>query len=217
MNALPQPIANGRNQNGTIAGKLNGTIAAHTPTGWRIVSQSTPRATSSRMRPCIVVGIAHAHSTISIIRATSARASAIVLPISVVTERARSSLRGLEALAQREQHPRSVDRRDRAPHGQRGARRRDRGVQLGGARQRDVRQHRAGAGLITSSVSVGARARRPTRRRRSCRADGLPWRLLSSGISWGLLSAAAAGSPAPRVVRIVVEGPARFGPAITLR
>src|SRR5437763_13179520 len=45
MNVLPQAIANGRNQNGTIAGKLNGTIAAHTPTGWRIVSQSTLRDT----------------------------------------------------------------------------------------------------------------------------------------------------------------------------
>jgi hypothetical protein len=92
-NALPHPIANGRNQNGTIAGKLNGTIAAQTPTGWRIVSQSTFRDTSSITRPCIVVGIAQAHSTISIIRATSARASAIVLPISVVTERASSSRR----------------------------------------------------------------------------------------------------------------------------
>ena len=90
---LPQAIANGRNQNGTIAGKLNGTIAAQTPTGWRIVSASMLRETSSRMRPCIVVGIAHAHSTISIMRATSARASPSVLPISVVTERARSSLR----------------------------------------------------------------------------------------------------------------------------
>ena len=73
MNVLPQAIANGRNQNGTIAGKLKGTIAAQTPTGWRTVSASTPRATSSRIRPCIVVGIAHAASTISIIRATSAR------------------------------------------------------------------------------------------------------------------------------------------------
>ena len=45
------------------------------------------------MRPCIVVGIAHAASTISIMRPTSARASTIVLPISVVTERASSSLR----------------------------------------------------------------------------------------------------------------------------
>ena len=58
MNVLPQPIANGRNQNGTIAGKLNGTIAAHTPTGWRIVSASIPRDTSSSTRPCIVVGSA---------------------------------------------------------------------------------------------------------------------------------------------------------------
>ena len=92
---LPHAIANGRNQNGTIAGKLNGTIAAQTPTGWRTVSASMLRLTSSRIRPCIVVGTAHAASTISIIRATSARASPIVLPISVVTECARSSLRAV--------------------------------------------------------------------------------------------------------------------------
>ena len=92
-NVFPHAIANGKNQNGTIAGKLNGTIAAHTPTGWRIVSASMFRETSSRMRPCIVVGTAHAASTISIIRATSARASPIVLPISVVTDRAKSSWR----------------------------------------------------------------------------------------------------------------------------
>jgi hypothetical protein len=93
MKVLPQPIANGRNQNGTIAGKLKGTIAAQTPAGWRIVSASIPRDTSSRTRPCMVVGMAQAASTISIMRATSARASAIVLPISVVTERASSSRR----------------------------------------------------------------------------------------------------------------------------
>ena len=90
---LPQPIAKGRNQKGTIAGKLKGTIAAHTPTGWRTVSASTFVATSSRMRPCMVVGMAQAASTISIMRPTSARPSTIVLPISVVTERASSSLR----------------------------------------------------------------------------------------------------------------------------
>ena len=88
---FPHAMAKGRNQNGTIAGKLNGAIAAHTPTGCLTVSQSTPRATSSSTLPCIVVGTAHAHSTISIIRATSARASAIVLPISTVTDRASSS------------------------------------------------------------------------------------------------------------------------------
>ncbi len=86
-------MAKGRNQNGTMAGKLNGTIAAHTPTGWRTVSASTLRETSSRIRPCMVVGIAQAASTISIMRSTSARASVSVLPISVVTERASSSWR----------------------------------------------------------------------------------------------------------------------------
>ena len=75
-NVLPHAIAKGRNHIGTIAGKLNGQIAAKTPIGWRYVSQSMPRDTSSRLRPCIVVGIAQAHSTISIARATSARASA---------------------------------------------------------------------------------------------------------------------------------------------
>ena len=80
MNVLPQAIAKGRNQNGTMAGKLNGTIAAHTPTGWRIVSVSTAVATFSRIRPCIVWGIADAASIISIARPTSARASGKTLP-----------------------------------------------------------------------------------------------------------------------------------------
>ena len=48
MNVLPQTTANGRNQSGTIAGKLNGAIAAQTPIGWRITEQSMPRATFSR-------------------------------------------------------------------------------------------------------------------------------------------------------------------------
>ena len=34
-NVLPQATAKGRNQNGTIAGKLNGQIAPNTPIGWR--------------------------------------------------------------------------------------------------------------------------------------------------------------------------------------
>ena len=81
-NVLPHAIANGRNHMGTMAGKLKGAIAANTPIGWRTVSQSTLRATFSRLRPCIVVGMAHAHSIISIARLTSARASGRVLPIS---------------------------------------------------------------------------------------------------------------------------------------
>ena len=91
MKVLPQAIANGRNQNGTMAGKLKGTIAAQTPTGWRNVSQSTAVATFSSTRPCIVCGTAVAASTISMARPTSARASGKVFPISRVTARASSS------------------------------------------------------------------------------------------------------------------------------
>ena len=41
-NVLPVTMANGRNHIGTIAGKLNGAIAATTPSGWRTTWQSTP-------------------------------------------------------------------------------------------------------------------------------------------------------------------------------
>ena len=51
---------------------LNGTIAAQTPTGWRIVSQSTAVATFSSTRPCMVCGIAVAHSTLTFAETTSA-------------------------------------------------------------------------------------------------------------------------------------------------
>src|SRR5512140_3267227 len=38
-NVLPQAIDTGNIQSGTITGKLNGVIPAHTPTGWRSVWQ----------------------------------------------------------------------------------------------------------------------------------------------------------------------------------
>ena len=41
-NVLPDTRANGRNQSGTIAGKLKGVIAPTTPSGWRMTWQSTP-------------------------------------------------------------------------------------------------------------------------------------------------------------------------------
>src|SRR6478752_5049702 len=41
MNVFPHAIATGNFHSGTIAGKLNGVIPTHTPTGCRLVSQST--------------------------------------------------------------------------------------------------------------------------------------------------------------------------------
>ena len=86
--ALPQAIANGRNHSGIIAGKLNGVIAATTPTGWRTRSTSTPAATPSSPSPFSRWGIAQAASVDSIPRSTSPRASSSVLPMSSVTSRA---------------------------------------------------------------------------------------------------------------------------------
>src|ERR1019366_4501361 len=106
-NVLPVAMAKGRNQNGTIAGKLNGTIAAHTPTGWRTVSQSTPPGTFSSTRPCPVVGTAGAPSTPS---------------------------------------P-PLDRRHRAPAGERLARGADRVIQILWGGQRDPRQPSLGGGV----------------------------------------------------------------------
>ena len=73
-----------------MKGKLNGVIAAKTPIGCRIMSESIPRETSSRLEPCMSDGMPVATSTHSIPRPTSPVASVIVLPLSVVTSIASS-------------------------------------------------------------------------------------------------------------------------------
>src|ERR1044072_7718770 len=40
MKVLPQAIATGNIHSGTIAGKLNGVIPAHTPRGWGVAARS---------------------------------------------------------------------------------------------------------------------------------------------------------------------------------
>ena len=173
MNALPQAIAKGRNQNGTIAGKLNGTIAAQTPTGWRTVSASTLRATSSMIRPCIVVGTAQAASTISIMRATSARASPIVLPISVVTDCASSSRRASRpSRSANSRRPRSITL-TAATRAARRARRRTAASRSAAFESGTLRQRLAGGG-VGHVEALARRGRRPARRRRSCRALASP-------------------------------------------
>src|SRR5919197_1499671 len=84
---LPQAMARGRNQKGTITGKLNGVMAATTPKGCRMVISSMPRATSSRLWPCMSMVIPQATSTLSMARRISARDSASVLPFSSVIKR----------------------------------------------------------------------------------------------------------------------------------
>ena len=79
------------NHSGIIAGKLNGVIAATTPTGWRIISSSMPEAMSSRLWPIIIDGMPVATSTFSRPRCSSPFDSPSVLPHSSVMTFARSS------------------------------------------------------------------------------------------------------------------------------
>ncbi len=81
-NVLPQAMANGYIHIGTMAGKLNGVMPAQTPSGWRMVLQSMPRATSFSESPIIRLGMPHATSTIWMARRTSIVASSTVLPFS---------------------------------------------------------------------------------------------------------------------------------------
>jgi hypothetical protein len=67
-NVLPQAMASGNIQSGTMAGKLNGVIPAHTPSGWSAVSQSTLRAMFSSVSPKRSVGAPQAYSMFSIPR-----------------------------------------------------------------------------------------------------------------------------------------------------
>jgi len=90
-NVFPQTSATGYIQSGTIAGKLNGVIPTQTPSGWRMASQSMPRAMFSRTSPMRSEGMPQANSTISMPRFTSPRDSTSVLPCSRVLQRTMSS------------------------------------------------------------------------------------------------------------------------------
>ena len=51
MYVFPHPIANGQNQVGTIAGKLNGATQKKTPSGCLMTISSIPDAMSSVLYP----------------------------------------------------------------------------------------------------------------------------------------------------------------------
>ena len=89
-NVLPHAMATGNIHSGTIAGKLNGVMPAHTPTGWRSEKLSTSVPTFSLNSPFSKCGMPVANSITSMPRVTSPSASARVLPCSCVMIFARS-------------------------------------------------------------------------------------------------------------------------------
>jgi len=88
---LPQAMANGYIQSGTMPGKLNGVMPTHTPSGSRTVRESMPRETSLSESPIIRLGMPQETSTIWMARLISIRASSMVLPFSLVRIWASSS------------------------------------------------------------------------------------------------------------------------------
>ena len=83
-NVLPHAMATGYIHIGTIAGKLNGVMPAHTPSGCRSEKLSTSVPTFSLKSPFSRCGIPVTNSTTSMPRVTSPSASASVLPCSCV-------------------------------------------------------------------------------------------------------------------------------------
>ena len=90
-NVLPHAMATGYIHMGTIDGKLNGVMPAHTPTGWRADQLSTAVPTFSLNSPFSSCGMPQANSTTSMPRITSPRASDSTLPCSAVIRPASSS------------------------------------------------------------------------------------------------------------------------------
>ena len=88
---LPQAMATGYIQRGTIAGKLNGVMPAQTPSGWRSDQESISGPTFLENSPLSICGMPQQNSTTSLPRCTSPSASACVLPCSREMARAMSS------------------------------------------------------------------------------------------------------------------------------
>ena len=168
---LPHAIANGRNQNGTMAGKLKGAIAAQTPTGWRNVSQSTAVATFSSTRPCIVWGIGRRRLD-HLDRAADLGPRVGEGLAHLAGDRSRDLvLVRLQHLPEPEQPAGALDRRAAAPGREGGAGGGDGGVDVRGARQRHPREHLAG-GRVGHIEVLGGGGRHASGPRCSCPAGG---------------------------------------------
>jgi len=149
---------------GTIAGKLNGVMPAHTPTGWRSVWQSTPEPAFSVYSPFNRCGMPQANSITSMPRCTLPSASGSRLAVLLRGE-PREFL--LVRLHQREKllhHARAAQRRRTAPAGERRACRLDREIDVLEVGKGHAFGHLARGRLVTSP---GAQAGRRKPRLRS--------------------------------------------------
>ncbi len=147
MNVLPHAIATGYIHIGTIAGKLNGVMPAHTPTGWRTVCVSTCGA--DVLRVLALEQVRDAAGELDHLQPALHLAHRIGQRLAVLLgDELRERL--LVLLQQREEllhHARAAQRRRVAPGGQRGLRGLHGRVDLGGVRERHALGDGAGRGV----------------------------------------------------------------------
>ena len=130
-NVLPVAIAIGCIHIGTITGKLNGVMPAHTPSGWRNEYASTSVETCSEYSPLSTCGMPQANSTTSMPRMTSPLASESTLPCSSATMRGELVEVAVHQFAEREHDPGPADQRHVPPAVERLAGGLHRGVHVG--------------------------------------------------------------------------------------
>ena len=164
-NVLPQAIATGNIHIGTIAGKLNGVMPAHTPTGWRSVWLSTPVPTFSRDSPLSRCGMPQReldHLDAALHRALGVGQRLAVLLgddprelllVAPPAARGSASARARGAAAAR-----------RASRAAPLAAAVDRGVDVGGVGERHVADDVAGRRIGDLAVAGASTRRRPCRR-----------------------------------------------------
>ena len=158
-NVLPVAMAIGCIHIGTITGKLNGVIPAHTPSGWRNECRSTSVETCSENSPLSSSAIPQAYSATSMPRMTSPLASSNTLPCSADTIRARSSvclstrLRKANMMRARRVTDTSPQRRERVVGGAHGR------VDVGRLGERDLAWCSPVAGFHTGEVRVDVAGR----------------------------------------------------------
>ena len=112
---LPVASAIGNIHIGTIAGKLNGVMPAHTPNGWRTDQLSMPRPTCSVNSPFNRCGMPQANSTTSMPRVDLALGVGEDLAVLLGDEPRQRVVLALQQFEEFEQDARAGQRRGRGP------------------------------------------------------------------------------------------------------
>ena len=187
MNVLPQAIANGRNQKGTIAGKLNG--HDRSADADRLADRLGVDGGGDVLEDAALHRLRHGRRGLDHLdRAADLGAGVGQRLAHLAGDRAgQLVLVRLHHLAEAEQPARALDRRAAAPPGERGAGGGDGGVDVGRAGERHARQHLTGRRVGDVQQRRTRRRPAPSGRRCSCRAGGSRWwsRSARRSAPWG--------------------------------